>query len=52
MVGDAIDEYEYCAFFVSLAALSDSSLVLSTVAHELGVMEQGGQPILETLKGV
>jgi predicted ATPase/DNA-binding CsgD family transcriptional regulator len=36
--------------FVALASLSDSGLVVSTIAGALGVREQASQPLLESLK--
>ena len=35
---------------VSLAPLSDPTLVIPTIAHRLGLMESGSQPVLELLK--
>jgi NB-ARC domain len=36
--------------FVALAALTDPGLVASTIAQTLSVLEQGSQPLLDTLK--
>jgi serine/threonine protein kinase len=36
--------------FVGLAPLSDPSLVLSSIAHELGLQEAGARPLVETVK--
>jgi predicted ATPase/DNA-binding CsgD family transcriptional regulator len=36
--------------FVGLATLSDPSLVISSIAHELGLQEGGTQPLVETVK--
>ena len=36
--------------FVSLAPIRDPSLVIPTIAHSLGLMESGSQPVLELLK--
>src|SRR5437660_3140656 len=36
--------------FVSLAPISDPALVIPTIAHSLGLMESGSQPVLELLK--
>src|SRR5713101_1021035 len=36
--------------FVDLASLSDPSLVISSIAHELGLQEGGIQPLVETVK--
>ena len=35
---------------VSLAPISDAALVIPTIAHHLGLMESGSEPILELLK--
>ncbi len=35
--------------FVGLAPLSDPSLVLSSITHELGLQEAGAQPLVKTL---
>jgi predicted ATPase/transcriptional regulator with XRE-family HTH domain len=37
-------------WFVDLAPISDPALVISTIAHTLGVREQPGLPIAETLR--
>jgi predicted ATPase/class 3 adenylate cyclase len=44
------DEFEDGVFFVSLAAIRDPQLVVSAMAITLGVKEEGGQPLLESLK--
>src|SRR5438105_8017479 len=36
--------------FVSLAPISDPALVIPTIAHRLGLMESGSQPVLDLLK--
>jgi predicted ATPase/DNA-binding CsgD family transcriptional regulator len=36
--------------FVSLASLNDPSLVISSIAYELGLQEGGIQPLVETVK--
>jgi class 3 adenylate cyclase len=41
------ERFEDGVFFVSLAAISDPTLVLPAVAVTLGVKEAGGQPLLE-----
>ena len=43
------EEYPDGAYFISLASVSDASLVTSTIAHEIGVFDNGKQPILDTL---
>ncbi len=42
-------EYEHWVFFVDLAPISDSDLVLPTVATTLGVREASDEPLLDTL---
>lgn len=37
-------------YFVSLAPLNNSYLVIPTIAHRLGLMESGSQPVLDLLK--
>jgi predicted ATPase/class 3 adenylate cyclase len=46
---ELIERYANGVFFVNLAALSDPSLVLPTIAQTLGVKEQPGQAIETTL---
>ena len=36
--------------FVALAPIRDPSLLLSSIAHELGLQEGGAQPLVETVK--
>ncbi len=36
-------------FFVSLAQISDETLLMPTIAQALGVMEERGRPLIETL---
>lgn len=36
--------------FLSLAPLSDPALVIPTIAHNVGIIESGSQPLLELLK--
>ena len=36
--------------FVALASISDPGLVISSIAHELGLQEGGAQPLVETMK--
>ncbi len=44
-----LDEYPDGVWWVELAALSDAALVPQAVATALGVREQSGRPVLETL---
>ncbi len=46
---DLIDEFEGGVFFVSLAPISNADLVVPTLAQTLGLREQLGQPLLETV---
>jgi predicted ATPase/class 3 adenylate cyclase len=50
VAADALDEFQDGVFFVNLAPVSDPDLVLSTVAQTLGVVEAGGQPLLDSVK--
>ena len=45
----ALDHYPDGVFFVDLAALTDPTLVVPTVASTIGVREVGDEPMLETL---
>jgi NB-ARC domain len=47
---DLLEEFEDGVFFVSLAALTDPTLVVSTVAKALGVRESVNQPLIEGIK--
>ena len=46
---ESIDDYMDGVWFVNLAALTDPDLVVPTIAHTLGLTEQPGQPIAQTL---
>jgi predicted ATPase/class 3 adenylate cyclase len=46
---DLIDEFHDGVFCVALAPITDPGLVMSTIAQTLGVREDGGQPLLESL---
>jgi predicted ATPase/class 3 adenylate cyclase len=46
---ELIDRFEDGVYFVNLAALTDPALVLPTVAQTLGVREQTGEEIRQTL---
>ncbi len=50
VAADLIDGYEDGVWVVELAALSDPELVPQTVAQALGLLEQSGVPILETVQ--
>jgi predicted ATPase/predicted Ser/Thr protein kinase len=47
---DTAEHFPSGVYFVSLAAVSDPSLITFAIAQTLGVRETGGQPHLETLK--
>ncbi|MDQ5853403.1 MAG: NB-ARC domain-containing protein, partial [Chloroflexota bacterium] len=47
LLGAGVDEVR----FVALAPISDSALVIPTIAQTLGVRERSGQPLLATLQG-
>src|SRR5262249_21095247 len=42
-------EFAHGVWFVPLEAIRDPDLVLSVVAHTLGVQERGARPLVETL---
>ena len=44
------DAFADGVFFVSLAAISDSTLVIPTIAHALGVIESPNRLLLDSLK--
>ena len=46
---DVENHYKDGAYFVSLGSLTDSTLVPATIADELGLVDTGKQPILNTL---
>jgi predicted ATPase/class 3 adenylate cyclase len=46
---EAIEGYPAGVFFVNLAALTDPELVVPTIAQTLGVKEQAGEPLAQTL---
>ena len=50
VAADLLDEYEHGVFFVPLAPISDPTMVISTIAHTLGLQEHGGEVVGETLK--
>jgi predicted ATPase/class 3 adenylate cyclase len=47
---DMLDHFSGGVWFVELAALTDHSLVASTIAQALGVAEATGLPLIESLK--
>jgi predicted ATPase/transcriptional regulator with XRE-family HTH domain len=50
-IGSALhDVFPNGVWFVDLAPISDPALVISTIAQALGVREQPGTPIVETLR--
>ena len=44
-----IEEFPDGVYFVDLAPVADHMMVASTIAHTLGVLESGNQPIVATL---
>ena len=50
VVADLIEDFESGIFFIPLAPISDPNLIVSTIAHTLGLQEAGGQPLIEVLK--
>src|SRR5512141_8015 len=44
------DAFNDGVFFISLAAISDSTLILPTIAHALGVIESPNRVLLDSLK--
>ncbi len=51
IAADVMDEFEDGAWLVELAAVSDPGLVPQGIAAALGVHEEAGSTLLETLKG-
>ena len=49
LAAELIERFPEGVFFVALARISDPDLLLATIAHTLGVREQGGAPLLQTL---
>jgi predicted ATPase len=47
---ELVDDYADGIHLISLAPLSDPALVIPTIAHRLGLMESGSQPVLELLE--
>jgi predicted ATPase/DNA-binding CsgD family transcriptional regulator len=50
VAADLSDRFTHGVVFVNLAPLTDPELVVSTIAQALAVREQGGQPLLDSLK--
>ncbi len=50
VAAELLDAFDDSVYFVRLSRLSDPALVLPTIAQTLGVQEQGGQAIAETLR--
>jgi predicted ATPase/class 3 adenylate cyclase len=50
VAAELVDEFADGVWFVSLSRLTDSDLVLPTVAQTLGLRDQGGAPLVETLR--
>jgi len=46
---DLLDDFSDGAFFVALAGIADSSLVLGTIGQALGVKESGGRSLAEAV---
>jgi predicted ATPase/class 3 adenylate cyclase len=49
LAADVIDQFKHGVFFVSLAPVRDWELVVPTIARTLGLREQPGETVLETL---
>jgi predicted ATPase len=49
VAADVIEHFADGVFFVSLASISDPGLVDSAIAQTLGVQDNGGRPVAETL---
>ena len=47
---EPISDFADGVYFDSLAPLSDPALVIPTIAHRLGLMESGSQPLLDLFK--
>jgi predicted ATPase/class 3 adenylate cyclase len=51
LAADVVDGYKHGVFFVYLAPVRDWELVAPTIARVLGLQEQPGESLLETLAG-
>ena len=49
LLHDIKDNYKNGVYFITLASITDASLIPSTIAKELGVFDTGRQPISNTL---
>jgi predicted ATPase/class 3 adenylate cyclase len=49
LAADVVDQFKHGVFFVSLAPVRDWELVAPTIARTLGLREQPGETVLETL---
>jgi predicted ATPase len=47
---ELLTEFQHGVFFVSLTAINDPALVAATMAQILGIKEQRGVPLLDTMK--
>ena len=50
VAGDLMHDFGDGVHLVSLAPISDPSLVIPTIAHNIGLIDSGTQPLLEQLK--
>jgi len=51
VAAELTDSFADGVFFVNLAPVNDTALVVPTIAETLGMRETGGQPLRERLKG-
>src|SRR3981081_1293087 len=51
VAADAIDDYSGGVWFVGLAALADPTLLAQTIAAALGIQEEPGHGLMDTLSG-
>lgn len=49
VAADVLSSFEHGVFFIELAPITDSELVITTIASTLGVSEAGGEPLIDTL---
>jgi hypothetical protein len=49
VAAEVIDEFDHGVWFVNLAPITDPALVLPTIGQVLGVREEGGRPLTDTL---